>query len=140
LAALEDPVLVGWDTGPERAILGISIGRAMAVMGDFARARQCFEESHALFKGLDLRWGMALGLVSWGNVSAILGDHRDAQARLEQGLALSTPGRVGCRAPGKRPGSQSGGKCFRMAVQLASLGTVEDSMTRLFVNSVATGN
>lgn len=87
LSILEAPALVGWDTRLERAVLALTNGFTLA-SADFERARQQFKESHALFRDLGLQWGMARALTSWGNLSAILGNHADARARLEEGLAI----------------------------------------------------
>jgi tetratricopeptide (TPR) repeat protein len=88
LTILEDPALAGRDTRLERAILAYCV--ALTLHGvDFERAKQQFEESFALFRDLDLQWGMAWALSGWGNTAAILGSHQEARQRLEEGLAIS---------------------------------------------------
>ncbi len=86
-SVLENPALVDADTRLERAILAYCAGYTMFPV-DFEAARQQFKESYGLFRDLDLRWGMARSLISWGNTCAVLGSHEDAQRRLEEGLAI----------------------------------------------------
>ena len=87
LALLQDPALAEEDTRLERAVLAWSRGVTVC-MADYALGRQRFEESYALFREIDHRWGMAWALNAWGSVSMFLGDYEQARQRLEGGLAL----------------------------------------------------
>jgi predicted ATPase/DNA-binding SARP family transcriptional activator len=87
LAILQDPALAGSDTRLERAVLSWSVGGTVWT-DDYALGRQHLKESYCLFRELDLRWGMAWTLYTWGVVSMMLGDYADARRRLEEGLAI----------------------------------------------------
>ena len=55
---------------------------------DYAGARASLEEARAIYRRLDIQWGIASTLLLLGEVSYMEGDHERARAHLEEGLAL----------------------------------------------------
>lgn len=57
--------------------------------GDYERAEAYFEESLPLFRGLGVKWQLALSVLNLGNLMLARGDHERALPLVEEGLALS---------------------------------------------------
>jgi predicted ATPase/DNA-binding SARP family transcriptional activator len=87
LALLERAESAGQDTRPERALFFWLKGHAVFT-SDHEQARQLYEQSLALYREIDDRWGMANALNDMGRAGIFLGAIREAKRWLEESLAI----------------------------------------------------
>ncbi|MGD9028366.1 MAG: BTAD domain-containing putative transcriptional regulator, partial [Anaerolineae bacterium] len=85
LALLERPELAGQDTRAERALITYHMGHTV-FMSDHELARQLFEQSLALHRALDDRWGAANDLYWLGDAAWFRGAYAEARAALQESL------------------------------------------------------
>jgi len=84
---LDEPTMAGIDTRPERAFLLQQLGR-IAYWSDREEAQRLWEESLALCRALDDRWGTASLLSHLGELVSNVSDAVEATRMLRESLAL----------------------------------------------------
>ena len=89
LDLLDYPALAGQDNRPEKAYALLTLGTAHRWSGEHPKAKQCLEQSLALYTSLGDRWGAALASRLLGDTAAALGDHKRYLALHQNAVALA---------------------------------------------------